>query len=121
MYPMSKLTPKTALGRRRRRHARVRRRVRGSASRPRLAVFRSNKALYAQLIDDDAGKTLASATSLGVPGETLRERAEMVGGNIARAALKQGITEIVFDRGGFAYAGHIKALADAARVGGLIV
>lgn len=116
---MSKLTPKTKEGLRARRHARVRAKVRGTAERPRLAIFRSNKAMYAQLIDDVAGKTIASASSQGSVKGTLMEQSVMVGKNIAKAATEKGITRVVFDRGGFTYAGRIKALADAAREGGL--
>lgn len=116
---MSKLTPKTKTGRRSRRHARVRSRVKGTALRPRLAVFRSNKALYAQLIDDDARITLVSANSLGVTGKTLMEQAIMVGKNIAKNAKEKNISQVVFDRGGFTYTGRIKALADALRDEGI--
>jgi len=117
---MSKLTPKTQTALRARRHARVRGKVRGTAERPRLAVFRSNKALYAQLIDDGQGVTLASASSQGVTKKTLSEQAVMVGELIAKAAQEKNITTVVFDRGGFTYAGTIKTLADAARGKGLI-
>jgi large subunit ribosomal protein L18 len=108
---------------RHRRHARVRRRVRGTAERPRLAVFRSNKHIAAQVIDDDAGTTLASAST--VEGE-LRPRsggnvdaATAVGQLVAQRARAAGITTVVFDRGGFAYHGRVAALADAARTEGL--
>jgi large subunit ribosomal protein L18 len=108
---------------RRRRHARVRRRVHGTADRPRLAVFRSNKHISAQLIDDDAGVTLASASSVeadlrGTPGGNVGG-AVTVGGLIAARAKAAGITTVVFDRGGFAYHGRVAALADAAREQGL--
>jgi large subunit ribosomal protein L18 len=108
---------------RRRRHARVRRRVHGTASRPRLAVFRSNKHISAQLIDDDAGATLASASSVeaelrGTTGGNI-DAAGTVGGLIAARARAAGITTVVFDRGGFAYHGRVAALADAAREQGL--
>lgn len=116
---MSKLTPKTKAQQRARRHARVRGRVAGTPERPRLSVFRSNKALYAQLIDDVAGVTLASATSRGMASGTLMEQASAVGIEIAKTAVARGITNAVFDRGGFTYAGRVKALADAARQGGL--
>jgi len=104
-----------------RRHARIRTRVSGSAEKPRLAVFRSNKFVYAQLIDDEAGKTLASADSRSVAGGDARERAAAVGKTIAEAAGKLGITVAVFDRGGFTYQGAIAALADGARDAGLKV
>ncbi len=116
---MSKLTPTSRIGLRARRHARVRAKVRGTAERPRLSVFRSNKAFYAQVIDDVAGVTLASATSLGTSGKTLMEQAVSVGEMVAKAALEKNITNVLFDRGGFTYTGRIKALADAARAKGL--
>ncbi|MGH9080231.1 MAG: 50S ribosomal protein L18 [Acidimicrobiales bacterium] len=108
---------------RRRRHARVRRRVRGSAERPRLAVFRSNKHISAQLIDDDSGRTLAAASSVegglrGVSGGNI-DAAGKVGSLVASRAKAAGITAVVFDRGGFAYHGRVAALADAARAEGL--
>jgi large subunit ribosomal protein L18 len=108
---------------RRRRHKRVRRRVEGTAERPRLAVFRSNKHITAQLIDDLAGRTLASASSVEA---SLRETsggniaaARSVGSLVASRAKSAGITTVVFDRGGFAYHGRVAALADAARAEGL--
>lgn len=104
---------------RNRRHARIRTVIRGTASRPRLSVFKSNTALYAQLIDDDAGKTLAQASSRTAKGATPMEKAAGVGATIAEAAKALKITGIVFDRGGFLYTGRIKALADAAREAGL--
>jgi large subunit ribosomal protein L18 len=108
---------------RRRRHARVRRRVRGSAARPRLAVFRSNKHIAAQLIDDEAGVTLASASTVesdlrGASGGNV-DAATAVGRLVATRAKAAGITSVVFDRGGFAYHGRVAALADAARTEGL--
>ena len=108
---------------RRRRHARVRRRVHGSASRPRLAVFRSNKHITAQLIDDLSGRTLASASTVepslrGTGGGNI-EAAKAVGSLVASRAKDAGITTVVFDRGGFAYHGRVAALADAARAEGL--
>jgi len=108
---------------RRRRHARVRRRVHGSAERPRLAVFRSNKHISAQLIDDDTGRTLASASSVegslrSAPGGNVGA-AGSVGKLVASRAKDAGITTVVFDRGGFAYHGRVAALADAARAEGL--
>jgi large subunit ribosomal protein L18 len=108
---------------RRRRHARVRRRVHGTAVRPRLAVFRSNKHIAAQLIDDELGVTLASASSVegelrGTSGGNI-DAAAAVGGLLAARAKAVGITTVVFDRGGFAYHGRVAALADAARGQGL--
>ncbi len=108
---------------RRRRHARVRRRIAGTAVRPRLAVFRSNKHITAQVIDDDAGRTLAAASTVeptlrSAPGGNV-EAARAVGALVARRAREAGITAVVFDRGGFAYHGRVAALADAARAEGL--
>ncbi len=107
---------------RHRRHYRVRRKIRGSAEQPRLAVFRSNRYIYAQVIDDDAGRTLASASSREA---SLRERtltaatAAEVGKLVAARCKEAGIGRVVFDRGGFAYHGRVKALAEAAREEGL--
>lgn len=101
------------------RHNRLRHKIEGTAARPRLAVFRSNKFVYAQLIDDEAGKTVASADSRkGATGARL-EQAKAVGTEIAKKATDLKITEVVFDRGGFRYQGIVAALADAAREGGL--
>ncbi len=102
-----------------RRHARIRAKVTGTAERPRLAVFRSNRFIYAQLIDDEAGKTLAAADSRTAKGKTARDRASAVGETIATAAKAKGIVKVVFDRGGFQYQGTIVLLADAAREAGL--
>lgn len=107
---------------RRRRHFRVRRKVFGTAQRPRLAVFRSNRYIYAQLIDDEAGKTLAAASS---QEQALRDKTLTVGVSaevgtlLASRAKDAGVSSVVFDRGGYAYHGRVKALADAAREGGL--
>lgn len=103
-----------------RRHARIRARVIGTAARPRLAVFRSNRAIYAQLIDDEQGLTLAAADSRKEKGATARERATAVGTTLAGAAKAKGVEKVVFDRGGFQYQGVIAALADGARAAGLI-
>ncbi len=102
-----------------RRHARIRARVIGTATTPRLAVYRSNKALYAQLIDDETGKTLAAADSRKAAGATTKDKAVSTGKAIAEAAKKLNVEAVVFDRGGFKYAGSIAALADAAREAGL--
>lgn len=102
---------------RQRRHARVRARVRGTATRPRLAVFRSNKHIYAQLIDDVAGKTLAAISDLKLRGENAAAKA--IGEALARAALARKIKQVAFDRGGYAYAGRIRQVAEGARAGGL--
>lgn len=116
---MSKLTPKTKSALRARRHRRIRAKVRGTASCPRLTVFRSNKYLYAQIIDDDAAVTLASASSMDVKGKSMMEDAKIVGERVSEAAKAKGVTAVVFDRGGFTYTGRIRALAEAARAGGL--
>ena len=102
------------------RHARIRARVIGSAERPRLAVFRSNKFLYAQLIDDSAEKTLAAADTRGSKAATPKERATELGKTVAELAKKAKVDTVVFDRGGFLYAGAIKAFADSARENGLV-
>ena len=101
------------------RRARIRSRVEGTADRPRLAVFRSNRFIYAQLINDETGATLATADSRKATGAKPSERAAAVGHEIAEKAKKAGVTAIVFDRGGFRYQGAIAALADAARAAGL--
>lgn len=101
-----------------RRHKRIRSRVSGTAVRPRLAVFRSNRFISAQMIDDVAGKTLVSAHGREFKG-SLSAQAGAVGKAIAERAKKVGIAAVVFDRGGYAYAAQIKALADAARAEGL--
>jgi large subunit ribosomal protein L18 len=107
---------------RERRHRRVRGKVRGSAERPRLVVFRSNRGIEAQLVDDDARRTLASASHLALKksfkGDKSEQAAE-VGKALAAAAKKAGIDTCVFDRGGYLYHGRVKALADGAREGGL--
>ena len=103
--------------RKRVRHS-IRKKVSGTSERPRLAVFRSNKDIYAQLIDDIAGNTLASASSSDIKGTKI-EQATLVGKLIADNAKKVGISIVVFDRGGFLYHGRVKALADSARDGGL--
>ena len=100
------------------RHARIRARVSGTAQRPRLSVYRSNTAVYAQLIDDASGTTLASVDSRTQSG-TKQEKATAVGAAIAAAATKVGVTSVVFDRGGFQYHGAIKAVAEGARANGL--
>jgi large subunit ribosomal protein L18 len=116
---MSKLTPRTKEEQRGRRHRRIRANVKGTAERPRLSVFRSNRFLYAQVIDDERGVTLASASSKDAPKKSKMEQAKLVGERIAVSASGKGITKVVFDRGGFTYAGVIRTLADTARAGGL--
>jgi large subunit ribosomal protein L18 len=104
-----------------RRHVRVREKVRGSAARPRLAVFRSLTHIYAQLVDDDAGKTLAAASSLDTK-EAKGKRTELaksVGTLLGDRAKQKGVTEVVFDRGGYRYHGRVKALADGVRAAGV--
>jgi large subunit ribosomal protein L18 len=106
---------------RRRRHRRVRKAIGGTAERPRLVVFRSNRGIFAQLVDDNAGRTLASASWLDLEKfkGTKTEQAAEVGKRLAKAAKESGVDEVVFDRGGFLYHGRVKALADGAREGGL--
>jgi large subunit ribosomal protein L18 len=107
------------------RHARVRSRVAGTPARPRLNVFRGLTHIYAQVIDDEAGSTLISASTIDhelqaqMKGLKKLEQAKLVGKTIAERAKAKGIEAIVFDRGGYKYAGRVKALADAAREGGL--
>jgi len=115
---MSTLTKREA---RLRRHRRVRSKVAGTAERPRLAVFRSNRGIFAQLIDDESGRTLASASwqALGSQGGSKTEQAGAVGKALAEVAKKAGIERCVFDRGGYLYHGRVKALAEGAREGGL--
>ena len=106
-------------------HMKVRNRLSGTAERPRLAVFRSNNHMYAQVIDDTVGKTLVSASTLDkdVKAELEKtnnvEAATVVGTVVAKKALEKGITTVVYDRGGFVYEGKVKALAEAAREAGL--
>lgn len=107
-----------------RRHRRVRKRVFGTPERPRLCVYRSLKHIYAQVIDDTEGRTLAAASSLepglGIEGSTKsREAARRVGERVAQRAREKGITRVVFDRGGNLYHGRVAALAEGAREGGL--
>ena len=116
---MSTLSTRQA---RERRHRRIRGKVAGTAERPRLAVFRSNKGIFAQLIDDESGRTLAGASWLGLKRSFKGNRIEQateVGKALAAAAQKAGIETVVFDRGGYLYHGRVKALADGAREGGL--
>lgn len=108
---------------RERRHRRVRARVSGTGARPRLCVFRSNRGIFAQLIDDDSGLTVASADWVtlrkdGLSGSKM-EQATLVGKKLAENARAAGVENIVFDRGGYLYHGRVKALAEAAREGGL--
>jgi large subunit ribosomal protein L18 len=106
---------------RKRRHRRVRGKIAGTAERPRLAVFRANRGIFAQLVDDDSGSTLASASWLGLDQKsgTKTDQASAVGKALAAAAGKAGISTCVFDRGGYLYHRRVKALAEGAREGGL--
>jgi large subunit ribosomal protein L18 len=110
---------------RRRRHRRVRARLEGSASRPRLCVFRSLNHIYAQVINDEQGHTLVTASTLDpeikgqANGKAKSAQAQLVGALVARRALDSGVKEVIFDRGGYQYHGRVKALAEAARQTGL--
>lgn len=108
------------VNRRNRIKATIRRKISGTAQKPRLTVFRSNSQIYAQLIDDIEGKTLASASSLGMKDKmTKSEQAAKVGSLVAKNAVEAGISDVVFDRNGYLYHGRVKQLAEAAREGGL--
>jgi large subunit ribosomal protein L18 len=119
---MTKTTTRLA---RKRRHLRVRARVTGTESKPRLCLFRSLNHIYAQIIDDAKGHTLTSASTLDTEikgeadGKAKTARAELVGSLVAKRAIEQGIKQVVFDRGGYKYHGRVKALAEAARQAGL--
>ncbi|HJZ61740.1 MAG TPA: 50S ribosomal protein L18 [Miltoncostaeaceae bacterium] len=117
---MSRHQPR-AVAPRERRHRRIRGKVHGTAARPRLSVFRSNMRIYAQVIDDDQGHTLAAAGSheAALKGLAKSDAATAVGGLVAERARAAGVTRVVFDRGGYLYHGRVRALADAAREGGL--
>lgn len=111
---------------RKRRHARVRKKINGTSERPRLNVFRSNGHIYAQIIDDVAGNTLVSASSVDkamrgdLGSQDPQEQAKSVGLTLAERAKSKGIENVVFDRGGYPYHGRVKALADGSREGGLV-
>ena len=116
---MSTLTTRQA---RERRHRRIRGKVVGTAERPRLAVFRSNKGIFAQLVDDESGRTIAGASWLGLKKSfkgNKTEQAAEVGKLLAKNAKSAGVETVVFDRGGYLYHGRVKALAEGAREGGL--
>jgi large subunit ribosomal protein L18 len=116
------MTTLTTLEARKRRHRRIRGKVSGTTERPRLAVFRSNRGISAQLVDDTAGRTLASASWLNLKKSfkgNKTEQASEVGKLLAANAKKAGLERCVFDRGGYLYHGRVKALADGAREGGL--
>ena len=104
---------------RERRHARIRAKIHGTAVRPRLSVYKSNRSLSAQLIDDDKGVTIIAVSTSDVSGKTMLEKSKKAGEALAKAAEGKKITAVVFDRGGFIYTGRIKALAEGAREGGL--
>lgn len=116
---------KTPVAARQRRHERVRRKIRGTASRPRLCVFRSLSHIYAQVIDDDAGRTLAAASDVekaeagNSDGKKKMDVAALVGDLVAKRAREKGVERVVFDRGGYRFHGRVKALAEAARKAGL--
>ena len=119
---MAKVTSRVA---RLRRHQRIRRNVHGTAERPRLNVFRSLEHIYAQVVDDDRGNTLAAASTVdpelreALAGLNKSQQAAQVGQLIAKRATAKGLKQVVFDRGGYPYHGRVKALADGAREGGL--
>lgn len=103
-----------------RRHAKIRVHVVGTKDVPRLSVFKSNKYMYAQLINDDKAETIVAATSIELKGKKTKVvQASEVGKAVAKKAIEKGVNKVVFDRGGFAYTGRVKALADGAREGGL--
>lgn len=116
---------KTPYAARLRRHLRVRKKIRGTAERPRLSVYRSLSHIYAQVIDDEAGRTLAAASDLEqetrskLDGEHKSDVAKLVGELVAQRAKEHGITHVVFDRGGYQFHGRVKSLADGAREAGL--
>lgn len=111
----------TKVDRRKRIQLRIRKKITGTAARPRISVFRSNTQIYAQIIDDVAGKTLVAASSLELKGakEPKASIAVKVGKALAEKAIAAGIADVVFDRGGYLYHGRVKALAEGAREGGL--
>ena len=111
--------PKTRIAKRQRRQVRIRQTLAGSAARPRLVVFRSLKHIYAQLVDDVAGRTLMTVSSQSQSEGKKAERSAHVGKAIAEKAKAAGITRVVFDRAGYKYHGRVKAVADGAREGGL--
>lgn len=102
-----------------RRHKKIRTKVFGTSEKPRLSVFKSNKYIYGQLINDEKATTIISLSSMKMKGKTFMERCTETGKEIAKLALGKKIEAVVFDRGGFKYAGRVKAFADGARAGGL--
>jgi len=115
------MTVMTKPAQRLKRRRRVRAKIRGSAERPRISVFRSNRGIFAQLIDDDSGRTIASVswTEADLRGLGPMEQATRAGGLLAQRAVAAGVSTAVFDRGGYQYHGRVKALAEGAREGGL--
>ncbi|MFM8255020.1 MAG: 50S ribosomal protein L18 [Bacteroidota bacterium] len=117
------MTPQFKTKRRQNIRYRIRRKISGIATRPRLSIYRSNADIYAQLIDDNNGQTVAAASSrdkdIAAQKVTKTEKSKLVGAAIARKAVELGITEVTFDRGGYLYHGRVKSVADGAREGGL--
>lgn len=119
------MTTKTRAEARLKRHVRVRKNISGTLERPRISVFRSLEEVYAQVIDDEAGNTIVSASSIDhelrdqLKGLKKTEQARLVGELVGKRAIEKGIKQVVFDRGGFRYIGRVKALADGARKAGL--
>jgi large subunit ribosomal protein L18 len=111
--------PRTRAEQRHRRHLRVRKRVEGTPERPRLVIYRSLKHIYAQVVDDTTGRTLAAASDLAIGEGKKAARAAEVGKMIAAKAKDAGVTSVTFDRGGYRYHGRVRAVADGAREGGL--
>jgi large subunit ribosomal protein L18 len=105
---------------RERRHRRIRAKVSGTPEMPRLSVYKSNKYLYAQIVDDTKGHTIASMNTASIKGKTMLEKSHAAGKELAKLAGAHTIKKVVFDRGGFIYTGQVKALAEGAREGGLI-
>jgi large subunit ribosomal protein L18 len=114
---MKKLNAK--LEKRTRRHTKIRSTISGTSEKPRLSVYKSNKHISVQLIDDERAVTIAAAHSREVKGKTMMEKSALVGASIAEKAKAKKIVNVVFDRGGFIYTGNVKAVADGARKGGL--
>lgn len=112
-------TKLTKIEQRNRRHNRIRAKISGTSERPRLAIFKSNNYVYAQLIDDVKNTTLASSSDMGLKGKTKTDRAKLAGEALAKNAKAKGVEAVVFDRGGFIFTGRIRAFAEGAREGGL--
>ena len=112
-------TKHSKIEQRNRRHNRIRAKISGTAERPRLAIFKSNSYIYAQIIDDVKGATLAAVSDMGLKGKTKTLRAKLAGEALAKSAKEKGLSAVVFDRGGFIYTGRVRAFAEGAREGGL--